>query len=141
MKKFVNVLLVILLSVTVLLTLYAVFSSPEGLNAAISLNIIWCYILLAGAIAVALGCAAWGLLQDPAGLKSSLLSLLLMVAVVVISYVVAAGHEYQIVDLNTGGYFDQWKAIIADTGILVTYVAFVGAIAAAIYSEVANALK
>lgn len=141
MKKFVNTLLVVLLVITVVLTLYAVFSSPEGLNAAISLNIIWCYILLAGAIAIALVCAGWGLLKSPAGLKSSLLSMLLIVAVIVVSYFVAAGHTYQIVDLNTGGYFDQWKAVIADSGILVTYVAFIGAVGAAIYAEVANALK
>lgn len=141
MKKFVNSLLITLLGITVLLTLYAVFASPEGLNAAISLNLVWCYVLLAGAIAVALICAVWGMLKSPVGLKGALLSMLLIVAVIVISYVVAAGHDYQIVDLNSGGYFDHWKAVIADTGILVTYIAFVGALGAAVYSEVANAFK
>ncbi len=141
MKKFVSYLLVTLLVITVGLTLYACFTSPEGRNAAISLNLIWGYVLLVGAIVAALACATWGLLKSPAGLKGALLSLVLIAAVIIVSYVIAAGHTYQIVDLNTGGYFDQWKAVIADTGILVTYVAFIGAVVAALYSEVANAIK
>ncbi len=141
MKKFCNILLIVLLAVTALLVVYAVASSPENLNAAISLNLIWGYILFAAAALAAVGCAIWGLIKSPAGLKGTLLSLVLVVAVIVISYVVANGHDYQIVNLENGGFFERGDTVIADAGILVTYVAFVGAVLAALYSEISNALK
>lgn len=141
MKKIVNILLIVLLVITVAVTFYAVFASPEGRNAAISLNLIWGYFLFGAAILAALGCATWGMIQSPAGLKKSLLSMLLVVAVIVVSYVIASGNDVKIVNLDTGGYFEHWKTVIAEAGILVAYVAGAGAIVAAIYSEVANALK
>ncbi len=141
MKKFCNILLIVLLAVTALLVVYAVASSPENLNAAISLNLIWGYTLFAAAALAAVGCAIWGLVKSPAGLKGTLLSLVLVVAVIVISYLVANGHDYQIVNLEDGGYFERGDTVIADAGILVTYVAAAGAILAAIFSEISNALK
>lgn len=141
MKKFVNILLITLLVITVGLTFYACFASPESKNAAISLNLIWGYVLLVGAVVAALACAVWGLVKSPAGLKGALLSCLLMVAIVVASYFIAAGHDVKIVNLDTGGYFEHWKAVIAETGILVAYVAGAGAILSAIYAEIANSLK
>jgi len=141
MKKLLSILLIVLLAVTFLLTLYAVFAGPEALNAAVSLNLVWGYILFGVAILSALGCAAWGMVQNPAGIKSTIISLVLIVVVVGASYIIANGHDVKIVDLQNGGYFDGWKAVIAETGILVSYVAGAGAVVAAIYSEIANALK
>jgi len=141
MKKILSILLIVLLAVTFLLTLYAVFAGPETLNAAVSLNLVWGYILFGVAILSALGCAAWGMVKNPAGIKSTIISLVLIVVVVGASYFIAAGHDVKIVDLQNGGFFDGWKAVIAETGILVSYVAGAGAIVAAIYSEIANALK
>ena len=141
MKKFINILLIVLLVITVALVGYAVFSSPEGLNAAVSLNLIWGYILLAGAVLAALACAVWGIIQSPKGMKSALISLVLVAAVIIISYVVANGHDIKIVDLQNGGYFERGATVIADAGILVAYIAGAGAILAAIYAEIANALK
>ena len=69
-------MLVTLLVITVGLTFYAVFASPESKNAAVSLNLIWGYALLASAVIAALACATWGLLKSPAGLKGALLSAL-----------------------------------------------------------------
>ncbi len=141
MKKILSILLIVLLAVTFLLTLYAVFAGPEALNAAVSLNLVWGYILFGVAILSALGCAAWGMVKNPAGIKSTVISLVLIVVVVGASYFIAAGHDVKIVDLQNGGFFDGWKAVIAETGILVSYVAGAGAVVAAIYSEIANALK
>ncbi len=141
MKKFCNILLIVLLAVTVLLAAYAVISKPETLNAAISLNLIWGYVLFAAAALAAVGCAVWGLVKSPAGLKGAILSLFLVAAVIVISYFIANGHDYHIVNLEDGGYFERGEAVIADASILVTYVAFVGAVVAALYSEIANVLK
>lgn len=143
MKKLCNILLIVLLVATLLLTVYAVVASStvEGLNAAISLNLIWCYVLFVAAILAAVGCAVWGMIKSPAGLKGALMSLLLIAAVVIVSYVIANGHDIKIVNLDTGGYFDRPETVISDAGILVTYVAFAGAILAALYSEISNALK
>ena len=141
MKKFVNILLIVLLVITVALTFCAVFASPEGRDAVISLNLVWGYTLFGAAILAAVACAIWGMVQSPKGLKKSLLSMLLIVAVIVVSYVIAAGHDVKIVNLDTGGFFEHWEAVIAEAGILVAYVAGAGAILAAIYSEIANALK
>ena len=66
---------------------------------------------------------------------------MLVVVVIGASYFIANGHDVKIVDLQNGGFFDGWKAVIAETGILVSYVAAAGAILAAVYSEIANALK
>lgn len=140
MKKFANILLIVLLVVTVALTGYAVFSAPE-VNAAISLNLIWGYILLVVAIVAAVCCALHGMVQSPKGLVGSLLSMVAIVAIVAISYFVSAGHDIQIVNLDTGGFFGHEETVIAETGIWVAYVAGAGAIIAAIYSEIANAFK
>ena len=141
MKKILNILLIVLMAVTFLLTVYAVAAGPEALNAAINLNLIWGYILFGVAILSALGCAVMGMAKNPAGIKSSILSLVLVVVVIGASYFIANGHDVKIVDLQNGGFFDGWKAVIAETGILVSYVAAAGAILAAVYSEIANALK
>ena len=141
MKKFVNILLIVLLVITVALAFCAVFASPEGRDAVISLNLVWGYTLFGAAILAAVACAIWGMVQSPKGLKKSLLSMLLIVAIIVVSYVIAAGHDVKIVNLDTGGFFEHWEAVVAEAGILVAYVAGAGAILAAIYSEIANALK
>uniref|UniRef100_UPI004055CE42 hypothetical protein n=1 Tax=Alistipes sp. TaxID=1872444 RepID=UPI004055CE42 len=141
MKKFVNILLIVLLVITVALAAYAVFASPEGRDAAVSLNLMWGYFLFGAGILAALACAVWGMIQSPAGLKKSLLSALLIVAVIAISYVVASGNDVKIINLDTGGYFEHWETVLAEAGILVAYVAGAGAVLAAIYSEIANALK
>ena len=141
MKKFVNILLIVLLVITVALAFCAVFASPEGRDAVISLNLVWGYTLFGAAILAAVACAIWGMVQSPKGLKKSLLSMLAIVAVIVVSYVIASGHDVKIVNLDTGGFFEHWEAVVAEAGILVAYVAGAGAILAAIYSEIANALK
>ncbi len=141
MKKLCNILLIVLLAVTALLVVYAVASSPEGLNAAISLNLIWCYILFAAAILAAVGCAVWGMLKSPKGLKGALSAVVLVVAVIVVSYFVANGHDYQIINLSDGGFFERGVTVIADASLLVTYIAFVGALLATLYSEISNVLK
>ena len=62
-------------------------------------------------------------------------------AVIVISYFVASGNDFKIVNLDTGGYFEHWETVLADASILVAYVAGAGAVLTAIYSEVANTRK
>ncbi len=142
MKKALNILLGVLLVVTVALVGYAVVSDHSGVeDPSINLNLCWGYLLFALAVGSALFCAVWGMIQNPATIKSSLLSLVLVAAVVIVAYVVASGHDYKIVDIANNGHFAEGDTLIADTSVLVTYVAMVVAFVSAIVTEVWNALK
>ena len=58
MKKILNIILGILLAVMAVLGIYAI--ATGGSEAAISLNLIWCYFLLALAVFTAIFCAVFG---------------------------------------------------------------------------------
>ena len=88
MKKILNIILGVLLAVMAVLGIYAI--ATGGSEASISLNLIWCYVLLALAIASAIFCAIFGMIQNPAGVKGTLLSFALIVVVVLVSYFIAA---------------------------------------------------
>ena len=105
MKKALNVLLGVLMVVTVGLTAYAI--AAGGSDAAISLNLIWGYCLMIGAVVAAVGGAIYSTLKSPAGAKMSILSVVLILAIVGVAYFISAGHTVQIVDLQNNGYFPQ----------------------------------
>ena len=96
MKKILNIILGVLLAVMAVLGIYAI--ATGGSEASISLNLIWCYVLLALAIASAIFCAIFGMIQNPAGVKGTLLSFALIVVVVLVSYFIAASHDIVIPD-------------------------------------------
>lgn len=139
MKKILNVLLGLLMAVTALLLVYAV--ATGGSEAAIGLNLIWGYFLFVFAIAAALFCALFGMIQNPAGIKGTILSVLLVLVVVGVSYFYAAGHTVNIVDLQNNGFFGRGETVITETSILVTYVAFAAAFVTALVTEVWGAFK
>ncbi|MEG1673288.1 MAG: hypothetical protein RRZ83_07285 [Alistipes sp.] len=145
MKKALNILLGVLMAITVVLLVYALASphpeNPAAFDPSISLNIIWGYILVVGAIAAAIFCAVFGMIQDPRGIKSSILSVLLIVVIVGAAYFYSAAHTINIPDLQTGGFFDQASTVLTETSILVTYVAFVAAFLTAIGTEIYRAFK
>ena len=145
MEKVLKYLLVALMPISVGLVFWAVFTTPEDPTVenatAVGAYLNWGYALLAVAILAAVLGACWDLLQKPEGIKGAIFALIAIVAIVVISYVVASGHDYQIVDLSTMGYFERNDTVITDTSILVFYVAMAGAVLAAIYSAVSDALK
>jgi len=139
MKKILNVLLGILMAVTVALLVYAV--ATGGSEASIGLNLIWGYFLFVFAIAAALFCALFGMIKNPAGIKGTILSVLLILIVVGASYFYAAGHTVNIVDLQNNGFFSHGETVITETSILVTYVAFAAAFVTAIVTEIWGAFK
>ncbi len=145
MGKFIKYISAALIAVTVALVFWAMFTTPEDpqvTNAtAVGMNLYWGYLLLGLAIAGAVISAGWDMVQKPEGIKGAMIALVACVAIVVVSYVIANGHDYQIVDLNTMGFFERGETVITDASILVTYVAFAAAIVAAIYSAVTDALK
>ncbi len=139
MKKILNILLGFLMAVTVALLVYAV--ATGGSEAAISLNLMWGYFLFVFAIAAALFCALFGMIQNPAGVKGTILSVLLILIVVGVSYFYAAGHTVNIVDLQNNGFFSHGETVITETSILVTYVAFAAAFVTAVVTEIWGAFK
>lgn len=145
MGKVIKYLLVALLAVSVGLVAWAVATTPEDptvQNAtAVGAYLYWGYALLAVAIAAAVLGAGWDLLNKPEGIKGAIFSLVAIVAIIVISYVVANGHDYQIVNLQDQSYFERGDTVISDASLLVFYVAIAGAVIAAIYSAVSDALK
>lgn len=155
MKKVLKYLLVASMAATLVLVLWAVFTTPEVnvetvgddlksgvLNpTAINANLYWGYALFVVAILSAVFAALWDMAQKPESILGTVLSAVVVVAIVVVAWFVASGHDYQIVDLQNQAYFPRTEAVITDTSILVTYVVAVGAIVAAIYSAVSDALK
>lgn len=139
MKKILNIMLGILLVITVVLMVYAI--ATAGSPAAISINIIWCYALLVFAIGSALFCAVFGMIQNPAGLKGTMLSLGLIIVIVGAAYFLSAGHDIKIPDLANGGVFGASETVLTETSILVTYVAMVAAFITAVATEIWGALK
>ena len=114
MKKILNILLGILMAITVVLLVYAI--ATGGSDAAISLNLVWGYFLFVFAVAAALFCAIFGMIQNPAGIKGT-------------------------IDLQTNGFFGHGETVITETSILVTYVAFVAAFLTAVVTEIWGAFK
>lgn len=145
MEKILKYLVVALLGVSVALVFWAIFTTPSEPtinNApAIAANLNWCYGLLGVAILVAILGASMDILCKPEGLKGAIFSIVAIVAIIVVSYVLAQGHDFQIVDLQNKGYFGRPETVITDASLIVTYVAMVGAIVAAVYSAVTDAMK
>lgn len=150
MKKALNIVLGLLLLVTLLLAAYMVFDSTgmtingklyDHAAESSSLNIIWTYILLGFAILATIGSAVWGMIQKPAGIMRSLLSLGLIVVIVVAAYFLANSHHFEVPNLADGGFFPRPETVLSDASILVSYVVLCGAILVAIYSAIRKAIK
>ena len=145
MEKVLKYILVALVGVSVALVAWAIATTPSDpttANAtAVGANLYWGYALIIGAILAAVLGAGMDMLKQPEGLKGTIISFVAIIAIVVVSYVLAQGHTYEIVDLQNKGFFPRFDTVITDASIMVTYVAMAAAIIAAIYSAVSDALK
>ncbi len=139
MKKVMNILLGVLMVITIVLLVYAI--ATGGSEAAISVNLMWGYFLFVFAIAAALFCAIFGMIQNPKGIKGAILSLALVIVVVGVSYFYSASHTINIVDLQNNGFFGHPETVITETSIIVTYVAFAAAFITAVVTEIWGAFK
>ena len=124
---------------------WAVFTTPEDPTVenatAVGAYLYWGYFLMGAAIVAALVGAGMDLLKKPEGIKGALISVVAVVAIIVIAYVIANGHDFQIVDLGNQGYFERNATVISDACLIVFYVVMAGAVVSAIYSAVTDALK
>ena len=145
MEKILKYSLVALLGISVAMVFWAVFTTPEDPTTetatAVGAYLYWGYFLMGAAIVAALVGAGMDLLKNPEGIKGALISVVAVVAIIVIAYVVANGHDFQIVDLGNQGYFERKATVISDTCLIIFYVVMAGAVISAIYSAVSDALK
>ena len=127
------------MAITAVLLVYAI--ATGGSDAAISVNLTWGYFLVVFAIAAAIFCAVFGMIQNPAGIKGTILSLALIIVIIGVAYFISAGHSIQIPDLANGGVFGAGETVLTETSILVTYVAMVAAFLTAVVTEIYGAFK
>ena len=145
MEKILKYSLVALLAFSVAMIFWAVFTTPEDPTVenatAVGAYLYWGYFLMGAALVAALVGAGMDLLKKPEGIKGALIALVAVVAIIVVAYFIASGHDFQIVDLGNQGYFERKATVISDTCLIIFYVAMAGAVISAIYSAVTDALK
>ena len=130
----------LLFAVTAAMVGWAVVSG--GSEVAISWNLVWGYALLVGAIVCVLWAAVKGTITNPAGLKNTLLALVLVVVVVGAALFIALGHDGLVIPNSAGGVFDDpFELVISEVGILVTYVVAAASIVVTAFVEVRNLVK
>ncbi len=135
-----NILLGLLFAVTAALVGWAVVSG--GNEVAISWNLVWGYALLVGAVLGVLLSAIKGTITNPAGLKKTMLAIVLVVVVVGAALFIALGHDGIVIPNSAGGVFDDpFELVISEVGILVTYVVAAASIVVTLYTEVRNLFK
>ena len=140
MKKFLNILLGLLFAITAVMVGWAVVSG--GNEVAISWNLVWGYALLVGAVLSVLISAIKGTITNPAGLKKTMLAIVLVVVVVGAALFIALGHDGIVIPNSAGGVFDDpFELVISEGGILVTYVVAAASIIVTLYTEVRNLFK
>ena len=140
MKKFLNILLGLLFAVTAALVGWAVVSG--GNEVAVSWNLVWGYALLVAAVVSVLLAALKGTITNPAGLKKTLLAVVVVVVVVGVALFVALGHDGLVIPNSAGGVFDDpFELVISEVGLLVTYVVAAASIVVTLYTEVRNLIK
>ncbi len=140
MKKTLNIILGILMAITAVLLVWAI--ATGGSETSISWNLIWGYVLLVAAALSVVYCAVKGMIKNPAGIKKAVASIAIIIVVVGIALGIALSHKGLAIPNSAGGFFDDpFELVITESSIIVTYVAFVATVLAAIFSEIRNAVK
>ena len=130
----------VLFAVTAGLVGWAVVSN--GNEVAVSWNLLWGYALLVMAVVSVLGAALKGTITNPAGLKKTLLAVVLVVVVVGAALFIALGHDGIVIPNSAGGVFDNpFELVISEVGLLVTYVVAASSIVVTLFTEVRNLIK
>ena len=121
MKTVLKLLLWVLIAVTVGLVGWAVYSG--GAEAIISYNLMWGYGLLAFAVVGVICAALVDTLTHPAGLMKTLITIVIVGAVVGGVIALVKSHELTPVANSAGGVFDdKFELTMVEAGIYVTYI-------------------
>ncbi len=139
MKTILKVLLILMLLVTV--GLVGAVAATGGDTALIGMTLMWGYFLIAFALVSALLCAVFGMIQAPAGLKTAIISLILVAVVVGLSYQMAISDPKEILNLEDGSFFDPDSTVISEVCILVAYAAGAAAVLVSLLSELAGVYR
>ena len=145
MGKLIKYLSPILIAIAVALVAWCVFTTPEDATVenatAVGSMLMWGYAIAGAAIVIAVLAAIWDMIQKPDGIKGTIFAGVAIVAIIAGAYFIANGHDFQILDIGSQTNFERGETVIADTSIMVAYVAGAGAILSAIYSAISDALK
>ena len=94
------------------------------------------------AVVSVLGAALKGTITNPAGLKKTLLAVVLVVVIVGAALFIALGHDGIVIPNSAGGVFDNpFELVISEVGLLVTYVVAASSIVVTLFTEVRNLIK
>lgn len=157
MKKILlNIFLGVLLVVTLGLMAYAVISmskvpsdklelSNMTLYSSISWVLVWTYALLGLGILSVIVCALVGMIKNPSGIVWTCLAFVLVVAIVGASYYFSLKHQVTIANpadkVGSEQFFEAKETLIAQTCLLVTYVAFAASFLTVLATEVWRRFK
>lgn len=133
MEKILKIVLTVMLLISVAMAIGAF--ATGGANGAINATLLWSYFLVVFGVASALSCSVFSMIQAPAGIKGTLVSIIAVVAIIGISYGIAASSPKQILNIADGTFFAEDDTLITDVSILVTYVAMGGAILVSLFGE------
>ena len=121
MKTVLKVLLWVLIAVTVGLVGWTVYAG--GAEAIVGYNLMWGYGLLALAVVGVIVAALVDTFTHPAGLKKTLITIVIVGAVVGGVIALVKSHELLPIPNSAGGVFDdKFELTIAEAGIYVTYI-------------------
>lgn len=141
MKKAINILLGVLMAVTVVLVIMMVAGGRDAAgNPDVNGIIVWTYVLCAMGLVAALGSAVYGMLLNPKGIKGSLLSLVVIAAIVGASFALA--DTTTPLNMPDGTVMDDQMVLgVTDVSIWITYFAMAAALIATVFAEVKSAIK
>ena len=141
MKGFLKVaLLVSLFLITAILVSLVVITG--GAEWAVSANLIWGYVLLALAIIGVLFTAFVGTITHPSGLSKTIVSTIVVVAVIIASVALAYFSGITSIPNSDGGVFDdQGVLVLAGSSLIVTYIVAAATILVTIGVTLYNAIK
>ncbi len=141
--KNISILQIVLIVMLVITAGLVIAAAATGSTEVVGYNLIWAYVLVAGALASAVFCAVYGMVKSSDGVMSSLISVGVAAVVIGIAYGVANSNmgEIKIVDLQNGEFFPDVDTMITEASVIVIYITMGAAILAAIAGETFNAIE
>ena len=141
MKKVINILFGVMMAITVVLVVMMAAGGRDAAgNPDVNGIIIWTYALFVLGLVAAVGGAIHNMILNPAGMKGSLLSIVLIAAVIGVSFALA--DTTTPVTLSDMTVMDDPQVLaITDVSIYVTYFAMAAALLSAVFAEVKSAIK
>ncbi len=129
---------VVLMLISVLLLIWFMLA-PATLDnmGAVGPFLVWAYILTGLAALFSVGLPLIYMLQNPKQLKKFSINIGIMLAVVIVSYVLASGEAVAITGIEASESIFKWT----DAGLIATYILAFAAIAAIVVGGLLNVIR